>query len=533
MALPQDLFDKAVELFGRKFLFLYPDGKGKHYGICSECGNIEPYDNYIPTEEDRKYKSFAADAWYECSRCKKRLEIRKGWYSKHGLKDRFYLQAWEVLDHDTVKLHEAIIDLEGRSDDSHSAGAWECETCWDQRCTTLIPGKCETVRWNGETRRVSSVCSAYEQMGCNITWFKSVYQPFTDVVCTMGISELSKSFCAPFLAVCRDKKIKTEYAPNYIMRMNEEPITELFMKAGYKRIAEERAYKLTPAKGTRHIDFSVRSPKKMFRGLKKNNAVQKMKELMQLATKNVSIEQLEMCADMFTNGIISKPEDAAVLIWKDMRAYEYKNLKETFVLCGNFPVSRVIGYLGQASESVTYYLDYLRMAEELGRPMYEKATIFPDDLTAAHDACAKEKEYIYKQETIKKARKRHSYLVERGYEWSSGGVCTVVPDGADDIKREGKALHHCVGGYADQHANGTTNIIFIRRASEPDKPWFTLEVDPKTRRFRQCYGDHNRVKGTDDPDVGPFLKKYAKHLERCFKKKLRKVQEDNKCRKTA
>ena len=531
MALPQKLFDKAVETFGRKFLFLYPDGKGKHYGICSECGNVEPYDNYIPTEKDRKYRSFAAGAWYECSRCKKKLEIRKGWYGKHKLKDRFYLQAWEVVDHNTVKLHEAIIDLEGRTDDSHSAGAWERETCWDQRCTTLTPGKCETVRWNGESRRVSSVCSPYEQMGINITWLKCVYQPYTDTVCTMGIGELAKSFCAPFLAACRDKRIKTEYAPNYIMRMNEEPITELFMKAGYNRIAEERAYKHTPAKGTRHIDFSVRSPKKMFRGLKKNNAGQKMKELMKLATKNVSVEQLEMCADMFMKNIITKPEDAAVLIWKDMRAYEYENLKAALVRSGNFPVSRVIGYLGSVSPSITYYNDYLTLAEELGRPMYEKATIFPDDLTAAHDACVAEKQYIFDMETKKRAKMRHSALVRAGYEWSSGDVCAVIPDGVDDIKKEGKALHHCVGGYAEQHAAGTTNIIFIRRTSDPDKPWFTLEVDPKTKAFKQCYGDHNCIKGTDDPEVGPFLKKYARHLERCANKKA--IQEDNKCRKTA
>lgn len=533
MALPQDLFDKAVETFGREFLFLYPDGKGKHYGICSACGNVEPYDNYIPTEEDRKYKSFAAGAWYECERCKKRLEIRKGWYGKRGLKDCFYLQAWEVLDHDTVKLHEAIISLEGRTDDSQSAGSWDYNTCYDQRCTTLTPGECRTIRWNGEERRIASMCLPYEQAGVNITWMKSPLYPMTETVCTMGMSSLRKSFLAPFLVACENAKIEEKDAPNYIMRMNEEPMTELFLKAGYKHIAYDRAFKRSPAKGTRHIDFSVRSPKKMFRGLKKNNAGQKMKELLKLATKNVSVVQLEMYAKMFTEGIISRPEDAATLLYKDMRAYEYENLKAALVLCGSFSASRVIEYLGQVTGSVTYYLDYLCMADELGRPMCEKTTIFPEDLTAAHDACVAEKKYIFDMKTKAKAKERHSALVCAGYEWSSGGVCAVIPNGVDEIKQEGKALHHCVGGYAERHAEGTTNIIFIRRTSEPDKPWFTLEVDPKTKRFKQCYGDHNHVKGADDPEVGLFLEKYAKHLERAAKNKTKRLQEDNKCRKTA
>lgn len=44
---------------------------------------------------------------------------------------------------------------------------------------------------------------------------------------------------------------------------------------------------------------------------------------------------------------------------------------------------------------------------------------------------------------------------------------------------EGQALHHCVGGYALRMAEGKTAIFFIRLAEEPDRPYYTLELQGK------------------------------------------------------
>ena len=48
---------------------------------------------------------------------------------------------------------------------------------------------------------------------------------------------------------------------------------------------------------------------------------------------------------------------------------------------------------------------------------------------------------------------------------------------------EGNALNHCVGSYVDSYANGRTDILFLRRAEEPDKPWRTIEFSPTTGRM--------------------------------------------------
>lgn len=45
-----------------------------------------------------------------------------------------------------------------------------------------------------------------------------------------------------------------------------------------------------------------------------------------------------------------------------------------------------------------------------------------------------------------------------------------------ELAMEGAILHHCVGGYAKRVANGETLIMFVRQKSEPDKPYYTLEL---------------------------------------------------------
>lgn len=51
-----------------------------------------------------------------------------------------------------------------------------------------------------------------------------------------------------------------------------------------------------------------------------------------------------------------------------------------------------------------------------------------------------------------------------------------LPVNKNEIVKEGMELHHCVGGYAERHEAGDTTIMFLRKKSEPDKPFYTIEV---------------------------------------------------------
>lgn len=82
------------------------------------------------------------------------------------------------------------------------------------------------------------------------------------------------------------------------------------------------------------------------------------------------------------------------------------------------------------------------------------------------------------------------------YQFSYGGYAIVAPASVEDIVREGKRLHHCVGGYADRHFNGVLEILFLRKVSAIDTPLITLELAHREQNrskvfIRQMYGDHN------------------------------------------
>ena len=85
-----------------------------------------------------------------------------------------------------------------------------------------------------------------------------------------------------------------------------------------------------------------------------------------------------------------------------------------------------------------------------------------------------------------------------------------------ELKREGARLHHCVGGYAERMATRQTQIYFIRKTDEPDKPYFTLELRGKT--IIQCRTLHNRSYDTEK-EVKEFALTWLENVIRKTKAK--------------
>ena len=114
--------------------------------------------------------------------------------------------------------------------------------------------------------------------------------------------------------------------------------------------------------------------------------------------------------------------------------------------------------------------------------------IFPKNCAAAHD---REAERIQK---INDAQKKKAFCMAyagfaRKAALSNKELQIVCPKQANDLVDEGKALHHCVGGYIDSVAEGRSLIVFVRRVEEPKKPYVTVEV--RDGKIAQIHGDHN------------------------------------------
>ena len=146
------------------------------------------------------------------------------------------------------------------------------------------------------------------------------------------------------------------------------------------------------------------------------------------------------------------------------------------------------------------YRDYLRECEQLHFDLHDREILFPKDLIAAHDRTMKQIAFEKNKADQEKFQKAVNKLEK--FAWQKGEFLIRPAREQMELTAEGKALHHCVGGYIRDMAEGKTAIFFLRKASEPDKPFYTLEL--QRRKVVQCRTEHN-ASYENEPDVKKFV----------------------------
>lgn len=115
---------------------------------------------------------------------------------------------------------------------------------------------------------------------------------------------------------------------------------------------------------------------------------------------------------------------------------------------------------------------------------------YPNNLRYAHDTLAEKR----KLGDAKKYARQFAEILKKwsGLEWTDGELCTVLPRTNADLVDEGRVLHHCVGGYGKDHAEGRI-IVFVRHRRRPERSWYTLNIDTtgKDPHEIQLHGYHN------------------------------------------
>ncbi len=202
-------------------------------------------------------------------------------------------------------------------------------------------------------------------------------------------------------------------------------------------------------------------------------------------------------------------------------------------ICQTTRLSRtdVMKYLKKQDVTIDIYGDYLRMSKEQRADMHDRAVLFPKNLVTAHDRRVEARRAIEQERLIKQnkklAKKMEGMLKKRKMlEYSEGEYIIRQPVSAEEIVAEGAALSHCVGGYAARHAEGRLTIMFLRRKSEPDKPYYTIEVSTGFK-IVQCRGYKNNVVmngGEEKPEeIKQLEKHYQQYLNTIKSKKVRKT----------
>jgi hypothetical protein len=137
------------------------------------------------------------------------------------------------------------------------------------------------------------------------------------------------------------------------------------------------------------------------------------------------------------------------------------------------------------------------------------------DIVRIHDAMVElkriqdaERRYYWsiseRERMQKDEEKRQKIDKERQqYEYEDEAYVIRLPKDLTEIVNEGAKQSICIGGYTGRHANGQTNLFFLREKSNPDKPFYAIEMG-NDKHIVQIHGFGNAWLG-NHPDAIPTV----------------------------
>ena len=197
---------------------------------------------------------------------------------------------------------------------------------------------------------------------------------------------------------------------------------------------------------------------------------------------------------------------------KQLRDLFDKPIREGFAP----PVVRTLNYLQkhekprdqfEARVTPNYLYDYWNMLSQVQNGLPPEL-LFPRDIRAAHDNVA----LRVKEKTDENINAGIAAFAA-SLDWLSfsdeeTGLFIRVCKTQEELIKEGKFLSHCVGPYAKRFSQRETCILFIRRATSPEIPFYTLEY--RDGKVIQNRGRNNRDR-TEEVEI--FESKWLEYIQ--------------------
>ena len=329
---------------------------------------------------------------------------------------------------------------------------------------------------------------------------------------TVERTECAHSALAEYMNARGNVKI----APaRYLKIWLKHPNVENLIRQGLSRYVSSIMEKAEGYTSYYHISFDMKNMDQYinWKKVKPHEMLGLSKEELKLA-RSVSFDALEFYREIKERKGLRLDERTLNVINK-WGYYSVRTLVCTPIYNYSVPLIHVINYLEKQKEasarkdliSVRYLEDYWNSLYKVHSAMVSEL-LYPKDLQKAHDDMltrVKEKESA---ELNAKIKARLSELALLSYSSETTGLLIRPAASQAELIAEGATLHHCVGGYAKDHANGKTSIFFIRKATEPNIPFYTLEY--KNGAVQQNRGDRNCAR---TPEVIAFEKEWLEHIK--------------------
>ena len=160
---------------------------------------------------------------------------------------------------------------------------------------------------------------------------------------------------------------------------------------------------------------------------------------------------------------------------------------------------------------INTWADYLSMAKGLRMNTENELVYRVRDLRKRHNELVKSCQKYGENIVIQAGRILEEYphideiclSLKEKYEYGNEQYMVIAPTGVEEIILEGRALTHCVSNsdrYWERIENQESYILFLRKSSEPTKPYYTMEIEPdgtiqqKRSILNEQYEDINQAK---------------------------------------
>lgn len=181
----------------------------------------------------------------------------------------------------------------------------------------------------------------------------------------------------------------------------------------------------------------------------------------------------------------------------------------------NWVNRQAAGGYGTPANVLSDYSDYLDQCRRLGLDVNRKEVAVPQNLRDLHRQYSEELTRRANEKKAKEQAERAKKLakdlpkLKRKYTYASSGLFIRPAEGPEDLLKEGCAQHNCVYScYTEQYLDRKTDILFVRKQSDPDQSYVTVEFKDGT--VVQCRADHNRPA---PPDVQEFMQAWLAYLK--------------------
>lgn len=304
-------------------------------------------------------------------------------------------------------------------------------------------------------------------------------------------------------------------ANRFILRFHERPWLEYIIKAGLLRLAADLIDEYYW--GSNVINTEGRTLKEALQ--LDGNRVSWLRRID--GGKNI-LKWLQYEQNLeYTDHPVKISQDS--LEYLDTKKVRLEDCQEILQELGS--VNRMVNYLKKQKMSprtvIQTWRDYLRMARREGMDTTDDIVRLPKDLKARHDQLVERINARRNEEKYDhlNARIRERLPEAKRYFWEDDTYMIIPAGRCEELVEEGRTLHHCVGAsdvYMNAMAEGRRWILFLRRKSELDKPYYTIEIDMFTDEIRQYYSEYDRQ--PDKEEIRKVLDKFKQSLRKTRKR---------------